>query len=164
MARPGLCPASHRLAASPAGEQYVFWSFLTRRERFPDDVEEAGPERLRTIADEMTPAWHPRLKHLIHGADPASVMLLRYASSRPPQPWAAMPVTLLGDAVHNMPPTGGEGANMALKDAHTYAVRGSDGLPGGDLRDALSVYEDRMRSYAFKAVETSMTNLERMIA
>ncbi len=155
----GLFIADHQLTAFQGGERYVFWSFLTRRERLPEHIEEAVPERLRAIVDVMTPAWHPRLKHLIHSADPTSVMLLHYASSRPPQAWIPCPVTLIGDAVHNMPPTGGEGANMALRDARTLCEKL---ISEEHVQDALSAYQDEMRAYAFKAVSTSMANLDRM--
>lgn len=68
-------------------------------------------------------------------------------------------VTLLGDAIHNMPPTGEEGANMALRDAEVLrsALRCSqDGHH--PLGSALTEYENQMLQYAFKAVDTSMVN------
>ena len=71
-------------------------------------------------------------------------------------------MTLVGDAIHNMPPTGGEGANMALKDAATLCAALTAAEPSS-LTDALADYQSQMLSYAFDAVTTSMTNLDRMV-
>jgi len=66
-------------------------------------------------------------------------------------------VTLLGDALHNMPPYRGVGANAALWDAALLrdtiveVARGDCSLLG-----ALSGYERRMIAHGFRAVRTSL--------
>jgi 2-polyprenyl-6-methoxyphenol hydroxylase-like FAD-dependent oxidoreductase len=69
--------------------------------------------------------------------------------------WTPSRVTLLGDAIHNMTPMAGIGANTALRDA-------------GQLRQALSAdtdpvsgvgsYETAMRRYANEALQLSTRN------
>lgn len=158
----GLFIANHQLSGGPSDGNYVFWSFLTRRERLPDDAARFSPGRLLELVDTMTEGWHPRLKELVHGAVPDSVLMLDYASSRRPAPWKSDRVALIGDAIHNMPPTGGEGANMALKDAANLCGM----LVGRDTSEypaILTAYQDQMRAYAFDAVDRAMKNLERIV-
>jgi 2-polyprenyl-6-methoxyphenol hydroxylase-like FAD-dependent oxidoreductase len=88
----------------------------------------------------------------------------RGASERP-APWTPSRVTVLGDAVHGMPPTGGNGASTALRDAAlltrqlTRTARGE--LP---LLDAIGKYEAEMREYGFEAVDLAMKTLRQGLA
>jgi 2-polyprenyl-6-methoxyphenol hydroxylase-like FAD-dependent oxidoreductase len=59
-------------------------------------------------------------------------------------------VTLLGDAVHSMPPTGGIGANTALRDAQLLTSNLARAVAGDwRLLDAVAEYEAQMRDYGF---------------
>jgi 2-polyprenyl-6-methoxyphenol hydroxylase-like FAD-dependent oxidoreductase len=74
-------------------------------------------------------------------------------------------VTLLGDALHNMTPFRGIGANTALRDAAALrqallaVARGQ-----GDLIEALAAYERDMIEYGFAAVQTSLNDMKRFHA
>ena len=73
-------------------------------------------------------------------------------------------MTLLGDAIHSMPPTSGEGANTALQDgavlcASLVAYRAGELT----LTEAVDRYETSMFGYAFQAVDNAMVNLRRMV-
>jgi salicylate hydroxylase len=74
-------------------------------------------------------------------------------SATPVDPWPTGPVTLLGDAIHNMTPMAGIGANTALRDAdllrRTFIASGPAGLAG---------YEREMLDYGFAAVKQSLRN------
>lgn len=78
------------------------------------------------------------------------------------QSWESSPnLTLLGDAAHVMPPFAGEGVNMAMRDALDL----SESLTSGEhltLQDAITAYENSMRSRASEVAQESLENGERM--
>jgi len=66
---------------------------------------------------------------------------------------------LLGDAIHNMTPMAGIGANTALRDADVLRDRLSAVASGEtELIPALHDYEEQMRDYGFAAVKRSLNN------
>jgi 2-polyprenyl-6-methoxyphenol hydroxylase-like FAD-dependent oxidoreductase len=70
---------------------------------------------------------------------------------------------LLGDALHDMTPFRGIGANTALRD--TAALRQALGAVDRgeqDLLQALSAYERAMMEYGFRAVRASFKEMERL--
>ena len=70
--------------------------------------------------------------------------------------WPTGPVTLLGDAIHNMTPMAGIGANTALRDADL--LRRNLIAAGPDVTAAVADYERRMLDYGFAAVARSLRN------
>lgn len=65
-------------------------------------------------------------------------------------------VTLLGDAIHAMPPTGGLGVNTALRDASDLArriIKAHDNQE--DLSGIVSKYDKELREYARKPLAIS---------
>ena len=68
-------------------------------------------------------------------------------------------MTLLGDAIHNMTPMAGIGANTALRDADLLR-RQLIAVTAGEqaLMPALHAYEEQMRHYGFAAVKRSLRN------
>ncbi|KAI4122681.1 MAG: hypothetical protein LQ338_005679 [Usnochroma carphineum] len=92
-------------------------------------------------------------KDSINGSDPpkASPNFLNQQLTSTLSPM----VTLIGDAAHVMPPTGGVGATTAFTDA---AVLGASLARHGVSRRALEVYEAEMRDYAAPAIELSLKN------
>ncbi len=78
------------------------------------------------------------------------------------QNWKSLPnVTMLGDAAHVMPPSAGEGANMAMLDA----LELSECLYNENFKDvqtAIDAYENNMRIRAAAAAQQSLQNGEWM--
>jgi 2-polyprenyl-6-methoxyphenol hydroxylase-like FAD-dependent oxidoreductase len=114
-------------------------------------------EELRELVLERTADWHPDLRGVFAHAEPEETYPLALRATLPVEPWAPGSVIPLGDAVHTMPPTGGVGANTALRDAAalshalTAVTRGER-----SLLDAVGEYQAEMVKYATEATEMSL--------
>jgi 2-polyprenyl-6-methoxyphenol hydroxylase-like FAD-dependent oxidoreductase len=146
-------------------DEYVMWGFSTRREAFalPRDREtpEAGASKDAVVA--LMSGWHPGLLRLVRQSDDSTLTSFRVQTSVPIDPWPTRRVTLLGDALHNMTPFRGIGANTALRDAaalHRALVAVSGGA--SDLLPALAAYERAMIDYGFRAVRASLREMHRV--
>ncbi|KZV85810.1 hypothetical protein EXIGLDRAFT_725499, partial [Exidia glandulosa HHB12029] len=110
------------------------------------------------FAEKLTKAWLPSLRVVITHRDPVQTTpLLSAATPLPLIDWRASEgaplVTLIGDAAHAMPPTGGLGVTTALRDA---VALGTALAEHGVSQHALGVYEAQMREYAAEAIEKSV--------
>jgi 2-polyprenyl-6-methoxyphenol hydroxylase-like FAD-dependent oxidoreductase len=138
----------------PDIRDYVRWAML-----LPPD----GPPGVATAQDAVLSriaGWHPDLQALIEHADPDNSTLLSIRVVEPRERWAPGPVTLLGDAIHATSPTGGNGANTALRDADLLRrclIEAADG--GQDLLGAVGDYERQMFDYGAEAVRHSLDAL-----
>ena len=144
-------------------EEYVMWGFSAHRATFASpDLESPGGEELKIAALALMPDWHPSLRRLVQLADASTVSTFAVKTSVPVPPWQTRNVTLLGDALHNMTPFRGIGANTALRDA--AALRGAlVAVDRGEreLIPALAGYERDMIDYGFSAVRASLADMER---
>jgi 2-polyprenyl-6-methoxyphenol hydroxylase-like FAD-dependent oxidoreductase len=138
---------------------YALWGFADARERFPADVEDRPGAALRQVVTDRMRGWAPAFHRLAGDSDPATVTAFRVRSAAPVRPWATGRVTLLGDAIHNMTPMAGVGANTALRDADLLRRTLADS--GTPLIPALARYEREMLDYGFAAVRQSLRNAER---
>jgi len=79
------------------------------------------------------------------------------------QPWKnnrPLPITLIGDAAHLMPPFAGKGVNTGMLDALILSENLTEGL-FGTLRSAIQDYENKMFLYAAEAqLETERNEYE----
>jgi 2-polyprenyl-6-methoxyphenol hydroxylase-like FAD-dependent oxidoreductase len=119
--------------------------------------------------DNMTPqeavlsrigGWHPDLRALVEQGDPDNSTLLSIRVIEPRGRWAPGPVTLLGDAIHATSPTGGNGANTALRDGDLLRTCLAAVAAGTrDLDVAVGDYEHQMLTYGADAVRQSLEML-----
>ncbi|MBD0690787.1 FAD-dependent oxidoreductase [Streptomyces sp. CBMA123] len=130
---------------------------LTGEPGSPEPTDWTGVrDRLLTLID----GWHPDLVELVRQSDVgnSSPLTIRYAEPVPH--WGTGPVTLLGDAIHPMPPSAGQGANTAFRDAEllcrslTAVHRGE-----AELTAAVEEYELQMLDRGFAAVADSLARL-----
>ncbi|MEJ3745318.1 NAD(P)/FAD-dependent oxidoreductase [Actinomycetes bacterium KLBMP 9797] len=140
------------------GGDYTLWGYADAAGQFPG-LDQLGGAELRDLVHDKIGDWHPALRRLVAASDPDTVNAIRIRSATPVEPWPTGPVTLLGDAIHNMTPMAGIGANTALRDAsllcrQLIAVR--DGRAG--LVPAVREYERQMIDYGFAAVKQSLRN------
>jgi 2-polyprenyl-6-methoxyphenol hydroxylase-like FAD-dependent oxidoreductase len=138
---------------------YTFWAYADQASRFPLDSKALSGRDLQGAVLDRTAGWAPALRELIGGSDPSTVNAIQVRSAIPVSPWPTGPVTLLGDAIHNMTPMAGIGANTALRDADLLR-RQLIAVASGerDLIPALHEYEEQMLDYGFVAVKRSLNN------
>jgi 2-polyprenyl-6-methoxyphenol hydroxylase-like FAD-dependent oxidoreductase len=141
----------------PAADEddYVMWGLVLRREEVP-----AGG-RLNAAAARLAAGFHPLVGRLVDGADDDATIVSDFAVGRRPGRWPLARATLLGDAVHAMPPFGAHGGNTALRDA---ALLGGKLAAGGSVEAAIAAYQDEMIEYAFAAVDSAARMMRRLTA
>ncbi len=152
---------------SPIERQaFVMWGFSARRRAFASvDLNELDGNGLKNVVRSRMETWHPSLRRLVEMADPSTVSAFAVKTSVPIGHWATRNVTLLGDALHNMTPFRGTGANTALRGAAVLRTALSAWVRGEqELIPALAHYEREMIEYGFGAVRTSLADMERFHA
>ena len=154
---------------APAGvsydsDEYVMWGFSARRETFGSlNVETSSSEDLKAAVESLIHDWHPALRRLVSSAEVSTVTAFPVTTSVPVPAWHTGQVTLLGDAIHNMTPFRGIGANTALRDAAALR-KALEAVNRGEqnLIEALATYEREMLAYGFRAVAASLKEMERL--
>ncbi|HTK07563.1 MAG TPA: NAD(P)/FAD-dependent oxidoreductase [Ktedonobacteraceae bacterium] len=138
-------------------QDYILWGFLAHTDEYPADMQQFDKQSILRTVIQMTRGWHPDLRRFVAESDPDSLSFGPFKASEIIHPWESTNVTLLGDAIHNMPPSGGLGGNMALRDAQalTRALTGiqHDQLP---LLPTIQAYEAEMRKHGFAAIRAAL--------
>jgi len=147
---------------APTGEDYVMWGLLLRQEEVPAGLR-GNLLALRELAARMTTDFHPLIRRLVDTAELDATVLNLFATGQRPRRWAVPRATMMGDAVHVMPPFGAHGGNTALRDAallghHLVEARAS----GRPVEEAIADYQDEMVPYAFRAVDTAAGLMRRL--
>lgn len=115
-------------------------------------------ESISTFLSGMFASWHSSYRQLFQ----ATSFYVGLPSRKIPLdiPWKQdrpLPITLIGDAAHLMPPFAGEGVNTGLMDALLLSENlTSDSFPS--IEAAVSNYEQRMFVYAGKAQQQTAEN------
>ena len=142
-------------------DDYLMWGLFGRREQLPvrdEELQAMDGAGLQRMAVELTKGWHPTLYTLTRQADQEESFVLTMRSSVPIEHWQTSNVTLLGDAIHAMPPSRGSGGNTALRDAsllsRSLIAVARQGMP---LQRAIHDYESEMVRYGFDAVRASLS-------
>ena len=132
-------------------------AIVARRDALPPDAHDLDGPGLQRVVGALIEDWHPDLRRVVADADPDSSWLGSHAASVPVTPWKSTNVTLLGDAIHAMPPVGGLGGNTALRDARLLCrTLGAVHRGEAPLVPAIHGYEAEMLDYGFAAVRTAL--------
>jgi 2-polyprenyl-6-methoxyphenol hydroxylase-like FAD-dependent oxidoreductase len=141
------------LLREAADNDYIMWAFVAHRRSYPADVTALHGTALLDVIRQRMSRWHPDLRRLVAESDPGTVQQFDFAAAGRVRPWPAGNVTLLGDAIHYMPPVGGMGGNAALQDASRLcqalvAVHRGQQLLGA----AIGAYQAEMIDRGFSTV------------
>lgn len=164
---PVIFPVRPELAAQSLGinmalheqHDYVGCIISGRKEFFgADDTEirKKTSDELQQMAIELLSDWPSEASAVAAAGEKGSFFYIGMNSSIPFDLKPYPNVTLLGDAIHNMTPSLGRGANVALRDAALLGkelIKVSSGKK--ELSDSLRDYETEMTQYGFNVVRHS---------
>lgn len=144
---------------SSAPEHYVVWAYVAPTGDIPQGSGPAYRSELHEYVLSFIKGWAPELRELVAGSDTSTTKCLCLRSMPTLTSWESGKVTLLGDAIHNMTPMGGMGANTALRDAETLTRCLIDAAAGRlSITESVRTYEEEMRLYANNAIKLSTSN------
>lgn len=159
-------PVAHAAVRSPLADPattsaVAIWGLLTVDRSLPPHPARLDPAVLLTLATRLLRrhGWAEPLVGLVAHGTPSGVGAFRLHAADPGDlaPWPAGRVTALGDAVHAMPPTGGQGAATAVLDARGL-VDALRAVRRGDVTLPVAVHdhEAAMRVRGAAAVRESL--------
>ncbi len=144
---------------------YLLCALVARPDVLPPDVTELDTDTVRVAVDVLAAGWHPELRRALAASDPQSRSAISFHATFPPEPWTSTNVTVLGDAIHIMPPIGGLGGNTAMRDAHLLGrLLATTAAGERDLVAAIDEYESDMREYGAAAVRYALTQTDQALA
>lgn len=153
-----LAPDRH----APVHEDYVMWAINMPAKDFPAD-RRLDTAELHALALEAAAEFHPALRRLVERADIDYTLPVPLRAGVRPAHWPAARATLLGDAVHLMPPFNAHGGNTALRDAALLGEKLRAAVEMGEpIENAVAEYQREMLDYAFKEVEDAKKMMSRV--
>ncbi|KAF9204190.1 hypothetical protein BGZ59_001208 [Podila verticillata] len=132
---------------------YIYWVLGGRKEFFgvdDDDLYKMTGQEVVAHSLALTKDWDPKIRALFELQSQEQASVLRLSATGPNvRSWEpSSVVTFLGDAIHPMPPTGGAGANTALRDASSLLKA----IKKGVSKESIEEYENELRMYAREAI------------
>jgi 2-polyprenyl-6-methoxyphenol hydroxylase-like FAD-dependent oxidoreductase len=144
---------------------YLLCALVADAALLPDGLAGYDGDELARLVDGLMAGWHPVLHRILAASDPAARTGISFQASLPTPAWTPSHVTVLGDAIHTMPATGGRGGNTALRDARLLAdLLGAAHRDDRDLLDAIGRYEQLMRAHGDAAVREALATRDQLIA
>ncbi|KAM0550759.1 hypothetical protein ACHAPJ_008824 [Fusarium lateritium] len=141
---------------SGQSSHYIVWAYVVPVKDSAPILDQMHGLELRDHVLRSVKEWSPNLRELVEGCDLSTIKCLPLRTMPTLKPWESSNVTLLGDAIHNMTPMAGMGANTALRDAEVLTRCLVDVTAGRlELIEAIRLYEAEMRGYANAAVQWS---------
>jgi 2-polyprenyl-6-methoxyphenol hydroxylase-like FAD-dependent oxidoreductase len=141
---------------------YIHWAYIAHRDTLPASIASLDGAAVQEHLLGRTPGWHPDLRRLMADSDPASLKSFEFTAAAAVKPWASTNVTVLGDAIHHMPPVGGLGGNTALYDA-SQLRRALVSVASGESA-LIPAIEAEMRKFGFETVDHAVGNTRAAIS
>ncbi|MEU6807382.1 FAD-dependent monooxygenase, partial [Streptomyces neyagawaensis] len=149
----GLHP--ERIIQDTQDDDYIMWAYVAHPHTLPVDVTGRRGQQLRDLVASRLAGWHPDLHRLITHTPSDTIEQFDFTAAARVKPWPTTNVTLLGDAIHAMPPVGGLGGNAALSDANALRRALIALTSEQQLLPALAGYERAMLKNGFAAVRAA---------
>jgi 2-polyprenyl-6-methoxyphenol hydroxylase-like FAD-dependent oxidoreductase len=146
----------------PTGGDYVMWGLVFPAHQNPLTDGQPDQSALHQQAIALARHFHPAIRELVAHAEPGYTLPVGFAVAQRPRSWPMSRATLMGDAVHVMPPFGAHGGNTALRDAALLAGKLRQAAWGGSAATALAEYQNEMAGYAFEAVGSAAKSMRRL--
>ncbi|AWK42014.1 NAD(P)-binding protein [Photorhabdus laumondii subsp. laumondii] len=145
-------------------DNFIVWVYVAATDSLPDNITDFSAEALCDLVQSRMISWDPSLHTLVQQSDMENISPLHLRSMPHLLPWKSSTVTLLGDAIHNMTPMTGSGANTALRDALLLTQKLASVASGHEeLVKAISDYEQQMRAYANEIVGISLRSAQNAV-
>jgi 2-polyprenyl-6-methoxyphenol hydroxylase-like FAD-dependent oxidoreductase len=147
----------------PVSDDYIMWAVLLKDMDIPGNMWDLDPGTLHQIALKASAGYHPVLQGFVKHADVDFTIATKLSAATEPDSMPVSHATLLGDAVHVMPPTGAHGGNTALRDAASlYTKLRETANSSKSIEQAIGEYQEGMLDYAFKEVKSSIKMLKNL--
>jgi 2-polyprenyl-6-methoxyphenol hydroxylase-like FAD-dependent oxidoreductase len=140
---------------SDGATQYAVWAWAAAETSYPQGLRDLDGAQLKRLVTDRIAGWSAPLRTLVDATQPSTVTTVPLRTMPHLPDWTPSRVTLLGDAIHNMTPMAGIGANTALRDADQ--LRRSL-IGAADPSNGVRTYETTMRAYANRALKLSTRN------
>jgi 2-polyprenyl-6-methoxyphenol hydroxylase-like FAD-dependent oxidoreductase len=140
---------------SDGATQYVVWAWAAADTSYPRGVQDLDGGQLKRLVTDRIAGWSAPLRTLVDATQPSTVTTVPLRTMPHLPDWTPSRVTLLGDAIHNMTPMAGIGANTALRDADQLR---QNLIGAADPVNGVRTYETAMRAYANRALKLSTRN------
>jgi 2-polyprenyl-6-methoxyphenol hydroxylase-like FAD-dependent oxidoreductase len=144
---------------------YVYWVLAGDRSRMlgtsDGELFKMSSKEAAQFSLKLTQGWHRSVRPLLEMQDEGMTSVLKTAITSPDfQTWKpSSTVTLVGDSVHVVPPTGALGANTALQDAASL----TRALQKGITLEAIADYENDMQNRARNTIGMSATGARHLL-
>ncbi|OBS22524.1 hypothetical protein FPOA_08861 [Fusarium poae] len=144
---------------SEDNSHYVVWAYVLPVNSITSELDALSTSELQNRVLGHMQEWSSDLKELVQGSDPSTIKCMAIRTMPALEAWEPSNITLLGDAIHNMTPMAGMGANTALRDAEVLTRCLIDVKAGRfDLTQGVGLYESEMRNYGNHALRLSTQN------
>ena len=124
------------------------WAVAVTSSKIPSTVGAGDGDTVHRATVHAIAGFHDDYQALVRQADRNDLVLVPIRSAPPIAPSSSARVTLIGDAIHTMPPFGAHGANTALKDAQSLAGHLARAGSETTVEQAIGAYEAAMTHYS----------------